>query len=169
MSKNNDSSSFAPSSAGNRDVPSTVADVMTREVMTLCADDTFAEAVKLMANHHVRHLLVVDTDGRLLGVISDRDILRALARTGNWEAKEVSQLMTPAPITVTPNTRLHFAIWEMLSNHINCLPVVGDDETVCGILTSTDLLKSYHKLLLWMERDVLAESAADDQHPDRTK
>ena len=55
--------------------------------------------------------------------------------------------MTRNPITVTRNTPIIDAVSKILSKRINCLPVVEDDGSVCGIVTSTDLLKSYLKLL----------------------
>lgn len=55
-----------------------VEDVMTRKVITLRPDQTFADVVNLMAKHSFRHFPVVESPARLVGVISDRDILRAL-------------------------------------------------------------------------------------------
>jgi acetoin utilization protein AcuB len=55
--------------------------------------------------------------------------------------------MTRNPITVHRNTPILEAVTKMLSKRINCLPVIEDDGSVCGIVTSTDLLKSYHQLL----------------------
>jgi len=123
-----------------------VADVMTREVVSLSPQHNFADAVNLIANRHFRHFVVVD-NGRIVGIVSDRDVLRGLARTANWQKKEVGEFMTVDPITVKPNMSLATAIAKMLAKRINCLPVIADDGTVCGILTSTDLLKSYQQVL----------------------
>ncbi len=114
-----------------------VADVMTRKTVTLSPHHSFAEAVSLMTDRHFRHIVVIDTGGHIVGVISDRDILRTLARTTNWQTKDVSQIMTREPFTVT--------------KRINCLPVLDDEGKVCGIVTSTDLLKAYQKLLESLE------------------
>ncbi len=124
-----------------------VADVMTRKTVTLSPHHGFAEAVSLMADRHFRHIVVVDTGGQILGVISDRDILRTLARTSNWQTKDVSQIMTRDPVTVKRETPLSVAVARMVAKRINCLPVLDDEGKVCGILTSTDLLKAYQKLL----------------------
>ena len=130
-----------------------VADVMTRKTVTLSPHHGFAEAVSLMADRHFRHIVVVDTGGQILGVISDRDILRTLARTANWQTKDVSQIMTRDPITVKRVTPLVVAVAKIVSKRINCLPVLDDDGKVCGILTSTDLLKAYQKLLESLENN----------------
>ena len=121
-----------------------VGDVMTREIISLTPRHNFADAVNLIANRHFRHFVVVD-DGKIVGIVSDRDILRGLARTDNWQKKEVGEFMTVDPIIVKPDAALSVAISKMLAKKINCLPVVADDGTVCGILTSTDLLKAYQK------------------------
>jgi acetoin utilization protein AcuB len=130
-----------------------VADVMTRKTVTLNPHHGFTEAVSLMADRHFRHIVVADAAGRILGVISDRDILRTLARTSNWQTKDVGQIMTRDPITVKRETPLSVAVAKIVAKRINCLPVVDDDGKVCGILTSTDLLKSYQKLLESLERN----------------
>jgi CBS domain-containing protein len=132
--------------------PSCVADVMTRSTITLSPHHSFSEAVTLMADRHFRHIVVVDTGGQVVGVISDRDILRGLARTPHWQSKDVSQIMTREPMTVKPETSLSVAVSKLLAKRINCLPVVTDDGRICGILTSTDLLKSYQKTLASSER-----------------
>jgi CBS domain-containing protein len=130
-----------------------VAEVMSTNLVTLSAHHTFGEAVQLMTNSPFRHFLVVHADGRLAGVFSDRDVLRALGRTPNWQAKNVSGVMTHKVFTVTPETPLSVAASEMLSRRINCLPVIGDDGKVCGIITSTDLLRSYQKIQSSLENN----------------
>jgi CBS domain-containing membrane protein len=123
-----------------------VADIMTTTLTTLSPHYTFGEAVQLMANSPFRHFLVVNADRTLAGVFSDRDVLRALGRTPNWQAKAVSGV-----ITVNPKTPLSIAAMLMLERRINCLPVVDDDRKVCGILTSTDLLSVYQKMQASLE------------------
>lgn len=130
-----------------------VAEIMSIGLVTLSAHHTFGEAVQLMTDSPFRHFLVVHADGRLAGVFSDRDVLRALGRTPNWQAKNVSGVMTHKVFTVTPDTPLSVAAAEMLSRRINCLPVIGNDGKVCGIITSTDLLRNYQKLQASLEHN----------------
>ena len=127
--------------------PAEVADVMTGKVATLSPHHTFNDAANLMNDRHFRHCVVVDSQRRVLGVISDRDILRALARNPNSRSKSVDQIMTRNPITAKRATPIVDAVSKMVAKRINCLPVVEDDGTVCGIVTSTDLLRSYQQLL----------------------
>jgi CBS domain-containing protein len=135
------------SASSSLQLPARVDDVMTRSVMALHLSDTFGDAVSLMASQHVRHSVVVDEQGNIKGVISDRDVLRALARTPDWKTKPVSDIMTHEPFVVHPGTSVVDALAQIIDKRINCLPVVDDHGKVCGILTSTDLLKSYHKVL----------------------
>lgn len=127
--------------------PTEVADVMIAKVVTLSAHQGFDEAVRLMNDRHFRHCVVVDNHGKLCGVISDRDILRSMARYSNSRSKSLDQIMTRNPVTVKRNTSILDAVSKIVSKKINCLPVVEDDGSVCGIVTSTDLLKSYQRLL----------------------
>ena len=69
-----------------------------------------------------------------------------LARTTNLHGTSVSQFMSRDLITVTPDTRLSHAVGKMLSKQINCLPVVDDTKNLCGIITSTDFLKTYRSM-----------------------
>ena len=132
--------------------PTEVADVMVAKVITLSTHHGFDEAVRLMNDRHFRHCVVVDVHGNLVGVISDRDILRSLARNPNSRGKSLEQIMTPNPITVKRNTSILDAVSKIVSRRINCLPVVDDDGSICGIVTSTDLLKSYQQLLEMMHK-----------------
>lgn len=141
--------------------PLRVAEVMTHEAMTLDPRQTLADVVALMASRSFHHVLVVDPDDRLRGVVSDRDVLRALSRTPNWNNKNVCEVMTPESVTTTPEALISAAAQEMLERRINCLPVIGADGRVCGILTSTDLLKAYASLQNALEKFHLSNGSAE--------
>jgi acetoin utilization protein AcuB len=127
--------------------PTEVADVMTAKVVTLTVHHNFNDAANLINDRYFRHCVVVDSHSKIVGVISDRDILRALARNPNSRSKSLDQIMTSNPITVKRTTPIIDAVSKIVSRRINCLPVIEDDGTICGIVTSTDLLKSYQQLL----------------------
>ncbi len=132
--------------------PTEVADIMTGRVVSLSPHHSFSEAANLMNDRNFRHCVVVDAHGQIVGVISDRDILRALARNPNSRSKSVEQFMTHNPVTVRRHTPIADAVSKIVSKRINCLPVVDEDGSVCGIVTSTDLLKSYQQLLEMMHK-----------------
>ena len=132
--------------------PTEIADIMTSKVVTLSPHHSFSEAANLMNDRYFRHCVVVDAHGQIVGVISDRDILRALARNPNARSKSLEQIMTHNPVTVRRHTPIADAVSKIVSKRINCLPVVEEDGSVCGIVTSTDLLKSYQQLLEMMHK-----------------
>lgn len=135
-----------------KEIPTQVSEVMTRDVVATAPDHSVQEAITLIARHRFRHLLVVTGDQRLAGVISDRDLLRFMIRGPQWGSSAVSEVMRTDPVTVSPDTPLSTAIAEMLNRRINCLPVINADGQVVGILTSTDLLKTLHQLQEWIEQ-----------------
>ncbi len=132
--------------------PTRVAEVMTREVVSLSPDQSFFEALSLLARHRFRHLLVVGADRRLVGVISDRDLLRFTTRRPTLDSTTVSDFMKREIVTVLPEAFLSEAVAEMLAHRINCLPVINEAGQVCGILTSTDLLRAFQQVQQWIER-----------------
>jgi len=132
--------------------PTEVADVMIGKVVTLSPHHSFNDVANLMNDRYFRHCVVVDQGGVVIGVISDRDILRALARNPNSRSKSLDQIMTKQPVTVKRNTAIIDAVGKMLAKRINCLPVIDDDGRICGIVTSTDLIKSYQQLLELMHK-----------------
>lgn len=133
--------------------PTCVAEVMTRDVVVLSPQQSFQEAITLIARHRFRHLLVTDAKGHLAGVISDRDLLRFMIRDPQWESATVTDVMKSDLVTTTPAASLSTAIGEMLSRRINCLPVVEADGRLVGILTSTDLLRAFQQIQEQIEQE----------------
>jgi len=132
--------------------PVRVGEVMTKEVISLYPGQSFCEAMGLMANRPFRHIVVIHPNGRLAGVISDRDLLRVMGAATDWKEKRVSDVMTHDVFTVSPETSLSVAVREFLARRINCLPVLYDEnKQVCGILTSTDLLNVLANFQISME------------------
>ena len=143
--------------AAQKTYPQQVKEVMTRDVVALRPQQPFAQALALLAQHRFRHLLVIDADARLAGVISDRDLLRCMSRETDLERLTVADIMWSAVVTVRPDTLLSEAAAQMLSRRINCLPVVEHDR-VCGILTSTDLLQAFHTIQTHIEQEAVPEA-----------
>lgn len=133
-----------------------VGDVMTREVTTVAPDATLLEASLLLRSTGFRHLPVV-SDGRVVGILSDRDVERASPTLLNrvspeeynriFEATPVSKVMTAHPVTVTSKTPLKQAVAMMVERKINALPVVEAEKKLGGLITSTDLLTLLDRLL----------------------
>ncbi len=143
--------------AAQKTYPQQVKEVMTRDVVALRPQQPFAQALALLAQHRFRHLLVIDAEARLAGVISDRDLLRCMSRESDLERLTVADIMWSAVVTVQPDTLLSEAAAQMLSRRINCLPVVEHDR-VCGILTSTDLLQAFQTIQTHIEQGAVSET-----------
>lgn len=130
----------------------TVDTIMSRDVVTVTPEMTLMEIRSLLHEKGFNHLLVVEPDDTLCGVISDRDVLKALSPfldTYSEEHRDVKTLSQPAseimqgdPITVTPTTSIKEASQVLLDNRVTSLPVVEDGELV-GIVTGKDLLNFY--------------------------
>lgn len=121
-----------------------VRHLMTRDVSVVARHTQSDEIRRLMTEKHMHHVLVCNSDGRLLGVVSDRDL--------RGEAAEAAvRVMTAEPMVVRPDTTASAAIALMLEHQISCLPVVHEEQ-VCGILTRTDLLLSLQCMLQWWLR-----------------
>jgi acetoin utilization protein AcuB len=125
----------------------TVADVMTARVTSIAPDRSVLEAVSVFGECGFRHLLIVDADGNLAGVLSDRDALRSMARTHDPERTRVSTVMARDLVVATPEMPLAEAIELLVRHRINCLPVVDASGRACGIVTTTDLLKAFRAAL----------------------
>jgi len=123
---------------------------MTRDVVRVNLDSTLREMRKLFSDTGIHHLLVVD-DAKLLGVISDRDILAALSpfvdsiserdRDRHTLKKRAHQIMSRNPISVSPQTLVEEATNLLLGKGISCLPVVSSQGDLEGIVTWRDLLR----------------------------
>ena len=124
---------------------------MTTEVITASMDDTLSGIRKSLELNHVHHFPVVQ-DNRLVGIVSDRDILRFLcpyadtARAGNHALntlkKKAHQIMTRKVITISPEDTVEEASATMLAKEFSCLPVLVRSGAIIGIVTKTDLLGS---------------------------
>ncbi len=125
----------------------TVSDLMVTAVVTVREDETLYEAHADMEMGAFRHLPVLDARGRLVGILSDRDLLRALSRS---EPTTIGDVMTRAPLTVLADTDAHEAAEIMLDHRIGSLPVVGDDGALIGLITQTDFLDVARRALLRM-------------------
>jgi len=132
-------------------VPTTVGEVMTSKIVTLNPSNSLQEAIGMMANNSFRHFPVVDDNAHLAGVVSDRDLLRAMNFNKDWSSTTIAQVMTQNVAKVKPDTPLSVAVEEILTRRIHCLPVVEANDRVCGIVTSTDMLKAFQQVLKRVE------------------
>ena len=125
----------------------TVGRFMTTDLFTVRPDDLVDLAASVMDWQHIRHVPVEDDEGRLLGLVSHRDLLRLLSREGQKTsgAVAVRDIMKSNPVTVSPTTPTLEAVELMRSRGVGCLPVV-EAGTLVGIVTAYDFLAASARL-----------------------
>jgi CBS domain-containing protein len=104
----------------------TVADLMVRNVLTVEPSDTIGEAAEKMDEANVGAVVVVEDMVRIVGIVTERDLLRAVAARARAAEARVRQWMTPNPVTIEPDTPIEQAAQVMFDNNFRHLPVVQD-------------------------------------------
>lgn len=154
--------------------------IMTRSVIIVTPEATVLEAANLMLRYHVSGLPVVDTGGKLVGIVSEGDFIRrseigTQKKPGRWlkfllgagraatdyvheHGRRISEVMTLDPITVTEDTPLEEIVSSMERNGVKRLPVMRDGKLV-GIVSRANLLQA----VAGLARDV-PDPTADDDH-----
>ncbi|HEY8142506.1 MAG TPA: CBS domain-containing protein [Kofleriaceae bacterium] len=121
---------------GNR--TTTVADIMTTALMTVAPEESIESVDFEMKLSSVRHIPVVGPHNQLVGIVSDRDILRAVREP---PTRPIADIMKREIRTVRPEDPARQALDVLLANRIGCVPVVGDDRQLVGIVTETSFLR----------------------------
>ena len=112
-----------------------------REVITLRADDTLREAARLLDERRIGAVVTLDADGEIVGVLSERDIVRQFAREGAAALEmKVGNAMTRAVITISAEAPIDQALQLMTDRRIRHLPVVRN-ERLTGFVSIGDLVK----------------------------
>ena len=124
---------------------------MPDTMVTISEGDTLSTVEDIMTLGHVRHMPVVHA-GKLVGVVSERDLLRTslstLSEFGSDERRaflhgvEIGRAMSSPPIVIHPDATVEEAARAMAEHKIGCLPVV-DGDVLCGLITETDLLRYF--------------------------
>ena len=114
-----------------------IADLMTREVVTVAPEDTLGEAAAKMTEKGIGAVVVSDF-GRMIGILSERDIMRAVADRIHSSEARVREWMTADPMTATTETSVEEAGRTMLENGFRHLPVV-EGERAIGMLSIRDV------------------------------
>jgi CBS domain-containing protein len=118
----------------------TVADIMTSALFSIEPATTVAEAATVMGERRIGSALVMEGD-RLLGIFTERDIVRALGQHFDAAGHPVSEWMTQDPLTVPRDTPVEEALQTMFDRGFRHLPVVDSDRVV-GIVSMRDLSKA---------------------------
>lgn len=114
-----------------------VQDVMTQATVTESRDDSLRAAAELMWRQQTGSLLIIE-DGRLAGILTERDVLRAIALGTDPDRTSVDDVMTAEVFTVTPGMQLQEAARQMAARWIRHLPVVENDRLL-GVVSMRDV------------------------------
>jgi acetoin utilization protein AcuB len=149
-----------------------VRDYMSQPPIVISPKTPISDALKLMRERTIRRLPVVDPAGRLVGIVSDKDLLHAEPSPATslsiWELTyllgriTVEQVMTSDVLTVGPTTPLEEAAQIMVDRKIGGLPVVEADQVV-GVITETDIFRVFALLLGAHEPGVRVTATAIDR------
>ncbi len=126
-----------------------VGTVMRTDIRTVAPETTLVAAQEILEQEKINHLLIVDRNNDLMGIVSDRDLKKSWASSATTLSKNeliylldqvtVAAIMTRKTLTISPATTIERAALLMNQHHINALPVLEDDELV-GLITSRDVM-----------------------------
>jgi acetoin utilization protein AcuB len=131
---------------------------MTRKVITVEPEASIFRAQELMAESKIRHLPVIDPDGRLIGIVTDRDIRSALPyeffkKPPSKEEKkkfsrlQIKDIMSKSPMTISPTYTIQDALLMIQDAKVGALPVVDEENRLKGIISVRDLLRAFINVL----------------------
>ena len=127
-----------------------ISQIMSRNLITLDMDNTLADAKALFARYEMHHILITEQE-KLVGVLSDRDLLQHLSPTIGTRKetpqdsfilnKKIHLIMSRNLITASENITLNEAVLLFYDNKISCIPVINEKHFPVGIITWRDIIK----------------------------
>ena len=135
---------------------------MTAKVITIGKDASILDARRLMTEHNIRHMPVVDENDKLIGIVTDRDIRTALPlemfkvpegckdiceKLESITQLKVAEVMTPDPVTVGPLDTIEDALMMFQQKKVGAFPVVDEQGRIKGIISVRDLLRAFINVL----------------------
>ncbi len=128
-----------------------IRDWMTTDVITITADTSMMQASRMMKENGIHRLPVLDADGRVIGIVSDRDIKEASpSKATTLEMHELyyllseiktSDIMTKIPVCAGPDETVEEAAVTMIARNIGGMPVTDPEGRILGIITDSDIFK----------------------------
>jgi acetoin utilization protein AcuB len=129
-----------------------VADIMSHRIVTVASDDRLSLLQSRFNEYGFRHLLVMEGT-RLAGIVSDRDLLRAvspfagdalLSRSQDEATldRRAHQIMTRRVVTASPETSIPDVTRLMLEHRVSCVPVLSSENRLVGLVTTTDVIRA---------------------------
>lgn len=141
-----------------------IRDIMTSPVITMRSNAKVSEAASAMCAHNIGSLVVVDSNEKPIGIITERDMIRKVVVTSrNPKSVDVTQIMSSPLVTGDPDMDLEDSAKLMINKKIKRLPIV-DQGRIVGIVTFTDLIRAQPQIVSTLERSI-----GIDQMPRRFK
>lgn len=116
-----------------------VSDIMNSLVFSLESEDNIQKALKEMQKREIRHLPITNTKGKLIGFLSERDILEK--RFLYNDDTELSKIMTKHVLACKPSAEIRQVAKTLIKERIGCMPIVDEEYKLLGIVTRSDLLR----------------------------
>ena len=133
-------------------------EIMVTKVVTASVNDSVSSVEEKLRKHGIRHLPVVDDQKRVVGMFTQRDLLRCSPPHKTEEGfvfdKEqmdrfiLKYVMAPDPVTLSPEDTLSHVLDVMARDKFGCIPLTSPDRVLVGIVTQIDVLKCFARLLL---------------------
>lgn len=134
----------SPASSEERNEILFVREIMTKGVVTVHPSSSIAEVVRLFSERRYRHVPIVSADGKIIGLISDRDVLKYQAKSSNRDRDKepVSTIMVSEVLVATPDTLIRDVARTMFEEKIGSLPIIAEGNSIAGIVTRSDILRT---------------------------
>ena len=135
-----------------------IDEIMTKKVISIHENDRFSLVEEKLREFRIRHLPVVDQGGKLVGIVTQRDLYRIQSprhlEDDTWyydqrslDSHILKYVMTKDPCALNPEDPVAKAVVLMVERKYGCLPIVKKDRTLCGIITQLDILKIAARIL----------------------
>jgi CBS domain-containing protein len=119
----------------------TVAEIMTRQVVTASTEDEVADLAKRMARERISCVVIV-SGRKPVGIVSERDVVRAVAeRPGMLVGMKAREMMSSPVVTLSASTLVDAAKRMMIERHFRRFPIVSDEGHLIGLITQTDIVR----------------------------
>jgi len=124
-----------------------------KEVYSVTAETTLAEATKIMSDKKIGGLMVVDEEGKLIGIVTERDVLHQAARGVEFSAVKVSEIMSTDLVTFSPDDDISVALAKITQKKKRHLPVVEEGKPV-GMITYRDIVSYVLPEVVYMAEEI---------------
>lgn len=148
-------STYQDNTEGSRKLVSFADEIMSHPVITISDKVSCDEAWQTFQRHKFHHFPIVNKDGHLIGIVSDRDMLAhaAIHKAENEVDSPINTLMSKSVVTASPKTNIREICQVMFSQYLGAMPITNESGDLLGIITRSDILKTMIKnepIELWV-------------------